>query len=89
MLGGGAGCRMLVLGWCPDSVSGEMLLCITDGAAECWHCSGHQLLERPAQGQGKGWGHWGGSVPGCSPCTMWSPGSFPECWEGLSLQGDV
>lgn len=35
MLGGGAGCRMLVLGRCPDSVS--VLLCITDGAAEGWH----------------------------------------------------
>lgn len=70
MLGDGAGCRMLVLGWCPDSVSGEMLLCITDGAAECW-------------------GGQGGSVPGCSPRTTWSPGRFPECWEGLSAQGDV
>lgn len=45
MLGDGAGCRMLALGWCPDSVPGEMLLCINDGAAECWHHSGHQLLQ--------------------------------------------
>lgn len=59
--GGSTGCwmPMLALGFgqrtgdtlgvvlgagCPDSVSGEML-CITDGAAECWHHSGHQLLE--------------------------------------------
>lgn len=37
----GAGCWC----WCPDAVSGEMLLCITHGAAECWHHSGHQLLQ--------------------------------------------
>lgn len=73
MLGDGAGCRMLVLGWCPDSVSGEMLLCITDGAAEGWHRPAHSAVTSPGPRE-----RLGGSGRKCSRLF---PTHHVEPWE--------